>query len=136
MQLNAYVFFNGSCEEALEHYREALGGEIQINRYEGSPGAAMAPSDWGNKVMHGRLVSPAGTLMAADTSGDHWHSNKGENFSLSVETTTEAEADAVFTKLSAGGAVTMPMAKTFWGAKFGMLVDRFGIKWMVNCPLG
>ena len=134
MQLNGYLFFNGNAEEVLNFYRDALGGEVEIMRFEGSPAASSAPPDWGNKVMHGVLRSPAGQLMASDASKDHMK-NPGDNFALSFSTEVEPEADNAFSKLSAGGTVTMPFEKTFWGAKFGMFTDKFGIKWMVNCQL-
>jgi PhnB protein len=134
MQLNGYVFFNGNAEEVLNFYREALGGDVEIMRFEGTPAAASAPADWGNKVLHGVLRSPAGQLMASDATTDRVK-NPGDNFALSFSTEAEAEADKAFSKLSAGGTVTMPFEKTFWGAKFGMFTDKFGISWMVNCQL-
>jgi PhnB protein len=134
MQINAYLHFNGNAEEVLEFYRGALGGEVEIMRFAGSPAAASVPDDWGNKVLHGVLRSPAGQLMASDATKDRVN-NPGDNFSLSIGTEDEAEADAVFAKLSAGGTVTMPFEKTFWGAKFGMVTDKYGISWMVNCQL-
>jgi PhnB protein len=134
MQLNPYLNFNGNAEEALEFYRGALGGDVEIMRYEGTPAAASAPPEWGSKVLHGVLRSPAGLIMASDATTDHVN-NPGDNFSLALAPEAEAEADAVFAKLSAGGSVTMPLEKTFWGAKFGMLKDKFGISWMVNCQL-
>jgi len=134
MQVNAYLHFNGNAEEALEFYRSALGGEVQIMRFEGSPVAASVPADWGGKVMHGVLRSAAGQLMASDATHERVNT-PGDNFALSLSTEDEAEADGVFAKLSAGGAVTMPFEKTFWGAKFGMFTDKYGISWMLNCQL-
>jgi len=130
--INPYLSFNGNAEEALHHYQDVLGGELNIMRYEGSPAAVMAPPDWANKVLHGALTSSAGTLMASDATTDRVK-NPGDNFTISIVTADEAEADRVFTKLAEGGQVLMPLAPAFWGAKFGMLVDRFKIQWMVNC---
>ncbi|HWT05183.1 MAG TPA: glyoxalase/bleomycin resistance/extradiol dioxygenase family protein [Xanthomonadales bacterium] len=134
MQLNAYLNFNGNVEEVLEFYRSVLGGEIEIMRFEGTPVASSVPADWGNKVLHGTLRSPAGVLMASDATTDRVN-NPGDNFALSLGSEDEAEADAAFAKLSAGGTVTMPFEKTFWGAKFGMVTDKYGTRWMVNCQL-
>jgi len=134
MEISPYLFFNGNCEEALEFYRSALGGDLQISRYEGSPMAADLPDDWKTKVMHATLTSGDATFMASD-SGPGNERPQGKNIAMSIGTADEAAADRIFAKLSEGGNVTMPLQKTFWGAKFGMLVDKFGIEWMVNCQL-
>ncbi len=130
MQLNPYLHFNGNAEEALEFYRGALGGDVEIMRFEGSPAAEHAPPGWGNKVMHGRLNTPAGIVMASDAMEDHAQ-NAGDNFSITIQTETEGQADSIFSKLATGGTVTMPLAQTFFSAKFGMLKDKFGVGWMV-----
>ncbi len=136
MIFNAYIVFHGNAEEALEHYRGALGGEIQIMRYSESPEAETVGAAWGSKVMHGTLRSAGGQLMVSDATDERWKDiTPGNNFSLCISTEAESEADSAFGRLSDGGNVTMPMEKTFWGAKFGMLTDRFGINWMVNCQL-
>jgi len=133
MQLNPYLSFSGNAEEALEFYRSALGGELDIMRFEGSPAAEHAPPGWGQKVMHGRLNSPAGIVMVSDASPDR-AGTPGDNFSIAIQVDSESQADAIFSKLAAGGKVTMPLEKTFWSTKFGMLTDKFGIAWMVNGP--
>lgn len=135
MQLNAYLNFDGTAEAALEYYRSAIGGELEMLRFEGSPMADSVPSEWQNKVLHGRLRSPAGVLMAADSRPDR-KANPGNNFTLLITTENESQADAAFAKLSAGGSIIMPFERTFWGAKFAMVTDKFGIKWGINCPLG
>jgi PhnB protein len=132
MPLNPYLHFNGNAEEALEHYRSALGGDIEIMRWKGSPAEGYVPADWGSKVMHGRLSSPAGVIMAADGSPES-AGKTGDNVSIAVHPESEAAADAIFAKLSDGGQVTMALEKTFFSKKFGMLVDKFGVSWMVNC---
>lgn len=134
MELNPYLSFTGNAEAALEHYRNALGGDLEIMRYGGTPAAEYAPPDWSSKVLHGTLRSPAGVLMASDATEDRVK-NPGDNFHITVRTETEAEADAVFAKLGTGGTVTMPLEATFFSAKFGMLIDKFGISWIVNCGL-
>jgi PhnB protein len=123
------LFFNGNAEEALEHYRSAVGGDVQIQRYAGSP-AASTP-DFDNKVLYGTLTSPLGTLNAMDAPAGRAGS-PGDNFSLSIATTSEAQTKTVFAKLCEGGVVTMPLEKTFWSPLFGMCTDKFGFKWMVS----
>ena len=131
MQLNPYLHFTGNAEEALQHYRSALGGEVTIMRFEGTPAAEHVPPDCVKKVMHGQLDSPLGVVMASDAM--ERPTRAGENFSISLQVESEAQAEALFSKLSEGGTVTMPLDKTFWAAKFGVLVDKFGVSWMVNC---
>jgi len=132
MQLIPYLFFNGNAEEVLEFYRGALGGNVEIMRFAGSPAADYAPADWGSKVLHGRLDTPAGTVCVMDAAEDR-AGRPGDNFSISIQVENEGQADGIFSRLIAGGKVMMPLEKTFWSKKFGMLTDKFGIKWMVSC---
>ena len=132
MRIEAYVFFNGNCEEAFQFYRDAFGGELNLNRYEGSPMDAQLPADAKQKIMHASLVSGDATLMGADAVGD-WKRTAGNNVALSLVSHDEAAGKRAFERLSAGGKVTVELAPTFWGAKpFGMLTDKFGIDWMVS----
>jgi PhnB protein len=132
MQLQPYLFFTGDCEEALNFYRSVLGGEIDsINRYAGSPMEEQAPPGWAEKIMHATFIAGDITLMAADSSRSAPGANNARA-RLSIGTADHAEGQRVFDGLAAGGTVTMPYTKQFWGASFGMLVDRFGIEWMVN----
>lgn len=132
MQIQPYLFFTGECEEALNFYQSVFGGEIvNINRYGGSPMESQAPPGWKDKIMHATFTAGDITLMAADSS----HSPPGANNArarLSVGSADHEEGQRVFDGLAAGGTITMPYSKQFWGASFGMLVDRFGIEWMVN----
>lgn len=131
MRIEAYVFFSGNCEDAFHFYRDALGGELNLNRYEGSPMESQAPGAK-EKIMHASLVSNGATLMGADALGE-WERINGNNVALSLVVDDETEGKRAFTLLSAGGKVTMELAPTFWGAKlFGMLTDKFGIDWMVS----
>ena len=132
MKIDAYVFYNGDCEEAFQFYKSALGGELSINRYQGSPMESEVPADAKNKIMHCSLALGSATLMGADSVGP-WQRQRGNNISLSLATTDEKEAESAFANLSAGGKVTMPMTQQFWGAKFGMLTDKFGVDWMISC---
>jgi PhnB protein len=93
--------------------------------------AGDAPANWGDKIMHGSVTVAGHILMGADPPPDRYEAPRG--FTLNVQIATTDEAERVFTALSAGGTVIMPIQKTFWAARFGVCVDRFGIPWQVNC---
>ena len=132
MKMNPYLSFNGQCEAAFKFYEQCLGAHIgAIFRYAGTPMAHEAPADWGNKIMHGSVSIGDAVLMGADVSPQHYQEPKGFSLSLHIKSTTEAER--IFRELSNGGRVVMPLEKTFWAERFGMLVDRFGIPWLINC---
>ena len=133
--VQSYLFFGGRCEEALEFYRGALGAEVEmVMRYSDSP-EPMPPGvlhpGFERKVMHSSFKVGGTTIMASDGCGPD--STFG-GFSLALMVPAEAEADRVFAALSAGGTVKMPLAKTFWSPRYGMLTDRFGVDWMVMVP--
>ncbi len=132
ISVQPYIFFGGRCHEALEFYRAAVGAEIQmLMRYSESPEPnPNMPECFGDKVMHASFRIGGSTLMASDGMCDGKANFDG--FSLSITVPDEAEAERVFAALSAGGLVTMPLEKTFWAPKFGMLQDRFGVGWMVS----
>ncbi len=133
MQVNPYLHFHGNCEEAFQFYARVLGGTIAaLHRFAGSPMESQTPPDWRNKVMHASLRLGAFTLLGSDPPAPHFQAPQG--FSVCLEADTEAEADRMFAALAEGGKPTMPIQKTFWSRRFGMLVDRFGIPWIVNCP--
>jgi PhnB protein len=126
-----YLFFEGRCEEAVEFYRKALGAEVlMVMRYKDAPDKSMIPPGSENKVMHASFRIGESTIMASDSCGEE--SAKFQGFSLSIAPTTEADADKYFNALTDGGKIVMPLAKTFWSPRFGMLTDRFGISWMIN----
>ena len=129
-----YLFFNGSCEAAVEFYRKALGAEVEMMmRFKDSPEPhppGMVPPGFENKIMHTSFRIGATALMASD--GCSADKTKFEGFSLSLTVSGEAEADRAFAALAEGGQVRMPLAKTFWSPRFGMIQDRFGIGWMVS----
>src|SRR5262249_42323731 len=132
MQVNPYLSFKGDCEAAFEFYEQALGGQPgAIFRYAESPMTEKVPADWQDKVMHGSLTLGDQVLMGADVTPDRYEEPKG--FSLSIHIKSTADAERIFNELASGGRVVMPLEKTFWAARFGMLVDRFGIPWMINC---
>jgi PhnB protein len=133
--LVSYVSFNGNTEEAFDFYNSALGGKItNIQRFGDSPnGAQMAEADR-KKIMHIALEAPNGIKLMGndfiDFTGQPF--NAGNNFSLSLHPDSDEHADKLFNSLSAGGVVIVPMSKAPWGDYFGMFIDKFGIKWMIN----
>lgn len=131
MQMTTYLSFRGQCEEAFKYYEATLGGRVgPIFRYTGSPLASQVPADWQDKVMHGSVTVGALVLMGGDVA-HRYEPPKG--FTLSIQIESTAEAERIFHELSQDGQVSMPLEQTFWAARFGMLVDRFGIPWQVNC---
>ena len=132
MQLNPYLLFNGQCEAAFKFYERCLGGKIEMLLTHGeSPMADKVPSDWRSKVMHARMTIGDKVLMGSDAPPGRYESPKGFSVSLSVD--EPAEAERIFRALEDDGTVQMPIQETFWALRFGMLIDRFGIPWMVNC---
>ena len=133
--LNPYLFYQDTCEAAFNFYAKVLGGKIEmmLRASEGPPD--MQPSPGREKmIMHARMSLPGGSvLMASDAPPDHF--NKPQGFSISLTVADPAEGERKFNALADGGAVTMPFTKTFWAKGFGMCVDKFGIPWMVICPM-
>ena len=141
MLVQSYLFFNGRCEEALEFYRKALGAQVtMMMRFKDNPdpmtdgcGPDGAPAPDPNSVMHASFKIGETEVMASDGMGGGKAEFKG--FSLSVSVASDAEAQRLFKLLGEGGKVEMPMDKTFFASAFGMVVDRFGVSWMVINPL-
>jgi PhnB protein len=132
MPLTPYLAFPGTAEHVLEFYRDALGGELAIIRFGGTPAAEFAPPGWEDKVLHGMLTSPFGNVCIMDASPERAGRPDDSNSLISIEMPQD-DAAAVFSKLGAGGNVMMPLEKSFFSPLFGMLVDKFGTKWIVNC---
>ena len=133
MHLQPYLFFKGDCEAAFKFYERCLGGKIEaLLTHAGTPAENHVPAEWRNKIMHARLVVGDAVLMGSDAPPEHHKTPQG--FSVSIHVTDPSEAERVFRALADNGNVTMPMAATFWAQRFGMLVDKFGTPWMVNCP--
>ena len=130
--IQPYLFFGGRCEEAIEFYRKALGAEVEmLARFKESPEPNPdLPDCFDDKVMHCTIRIGDTRLMASD--GMCEGNPNFDGFSLSITVPDEAEAERVFKALSQDGLVTMPLEKTFWSPKFGMLSDRFGVGWMVS----
>jgi PhnB protein len=131
--MNPYLTFNGNCEAAFKFYEARLGGKIGgMMPFEGSPMAAQVPAEHRKKIMHASISFDGNLLMGSDTMpGQPYEGMKG--FSLTLSAPDVAEAERLFAALAEGGSVIMPLAPTFWAARFGMLKDQFGVPWMVNC---
>ncbi len=139
--INPYINFNGTTKEAFNFYKSVFGGEFaMVMRYGDMPGCDEMPEGKQlaegdkDKIMHIALpIGNGDVLMATDileSRGTNF--TEGSNFSISVSAESKEEADKLFSGLSAGGEITMPLADSFWGAYFGMFTDKFGIQWMVN----
>lgn len=139
--INPYLTFNGNCEDAFNFYKSVFGGNFPyIGRFGEMPpmdGMTVSESEK-NKIMHVSLpIGNNSILMGSDSSDAFGLANiPGNNFSISINATSQSEADNLYNGLSNGGKTTMPMSKTFWGAYFGMLEDKYGIQWMVNFDTG
>lgn len=129
-QINAYLNFNGNCREAMNFYKDCLGGDLFLQTVGESPMAAQCAAGMQDQIMHAHLAGDGFVLMASDRlKGSH---QPGNNFSLTINCDSEEQIQSLFTKLADGGQVSQPLQKQFWGALFGMLTDRFGTPWMLN----
>ena len=130
LHIQPYLFFDGRCEEALDFYRRTLGAEVtMLVRFKESPDPQMAPPGKGDKVMHAAVRIGDTTVLVSD--GGCTERPNFQGFALSITVPSEAEAERVFGALAAGGEVRMPLTKTFFSPRFGMLADRFGVSWMI-----
>ncbi len=129
--LNPYINFSGKCEEALEFYKECFDGEIiAVNTFGDCP--EEMPEESRGKIMHAEFRSEDIYFMATDGMPG-CENSIGNNISLSISLTNEEEQTKIFSSLTKDGTITMPLENTFWGARFEMLVDQFGVNWMLNC---
>ena len=134
-RIQPYLFFDGRCEEAIEFYKSALGAKVEMMmRFKDNPDPqpGMSPPGSEDKVLHAALRIGDAVVMASDGMAGGKPEFKG--FSLSVNAANEAEADKMFAALGKGGKVTLPMSKTFFSPRFGMVSDKFGVGWMVIVP--
>ena len=132
MKLSPYLSFDGRCATAFKFYEKCLGGKIEVMMpYKGSPMETEVSAEWSDKVMHGEFRVGEFVLMGSDCMPDKYEEAKGTNLMVAID--NPAEAERAFKALAENGTVTMPIQETFWAAKFGMLVDQFGIPWMINC---
>jgi PhnB protein len=133
MKIITYLHFPGQAEEALNFYKEVIGGEVIMLSRMGE-GPMDTPEHLKNKIMHARMQIGDTLLYLSDTFEES-KINKGNNVALSLEVDEPAKVDSLFEKLSLGGQATMPPNDAFWGSRFSMLTDKFGVNWMVNCEL-
>jgi PhnB protein len=131
MQFTPYLNFNGDCEAAFRFYHRVLGGNLEMQTHGGSPIAGEVPPTWHSRILHARLVVGDAVLMASDSPPEMYQPPQGLYVSIGVQDV--ADAERIFQALAEGGNVTMPIGPTFWAERFGMLVDRYGIPWMINC---
>jgi PhnB protein len=132
VQIIPYLSFKGECEAAFKFYEQCLGARLgQVFRYGGSPMAGEVPADWSEKIMHGSVTIGDVMLNGGDVAPDRYEEPRG--FSLSIQISSTDDAERIFRDLATNGKVVMPLAQTFWAARFGMVVDRFGIPWLINC---
>jgi PhnB protein len=136
--INPYLNFNGNCEEAFNFYKSVFGGEFtDFQRFKEAPSDTQMPEAEGEWIMHVALhIGDDNFLMGSDSPSSQGKVTLGDNVQISISTEVDEETDRLFNGLSEGGQVTMPLEKTFWGARFGMCIDKFGIYWMINQDIG
>jgi PhnB protein len=132
MQLSPHLNFNGNCEAAFKFYEKSLGAKITFMMpHEGSPAAEQVSAEWRSKIMHATLTVDDCVLSGADLPPEHYQRPQG--FSVTLGIKDPAEAERVFAALAENATIQMPLQETFWALRFGMLIDQFGIPWMINC---
>jgi PhnB protein len=130
-----YLHFNGNCEKAMNFYKSIFGGDfVSVQRYGDVPGSEKMSDEDKEKMIHMSLkLSEHSTLMGSDVVTKMVDSvSQGNNYHICLQVSNDREADKVFAALSGNGVIEMPMNKTFWGAYFGMCIDKFGVQWMIN----
>lgn len=130
MRIHPYLNFSGDCREAMTFYQSVLGGELEMNAHKDTPAAEHVPAEMQDKIMHAALKFDEGQIMASDAP-----MATANNFSgvyVSLHPKSVEEADKMFSGLKQGGTVEMELEETFWAKRFGMVVDKFGVKWMIN----
>lgn len=130
MHVQPYLFFDGRCDEALEFYKKTLGAKVErLMRWKDNPDKSACTPANAEKVMHAQFTIGEAVIMASD--GRNTGQPVFQGFALTIGVKTEAEADKLFSALAAGGQVRMPLEKTFFSPRFGMLADKFGVEWMI-----
>jgi PhnB protein len=135
MQMRPNLNFAGNATDVLAHYQAALGGELEIMRFAGSPASEFVPPEWGDKVLYGRLSTPYGEVDVMDAPPGR-ESAIGGNVAIAIDVDDEERASRIFAKLAENGNVMMPFEETFFARKFGMTNDKFGVRWMVAVAPG
>lgn len=133
-----YLFFNGNCRGAMNFYKDCFGGNLELMTYgdapdDACPGGTKPTENTKDKIMHGCLTKDGSCMMASDN--PMGAPVMGDHISISIQCETIPQTQRLFEELGKGGTVIMPLADMFWGAHFGMLVDKYGFHWMLNCPL-
>ncbi len=132
MRATPHLSFNGLCEAAFGFYERCFGaGRVTMIRYGDSPMADEAPPEWRDKILHATLASGDLLLMGGDVLPGQYEAPKG--FAILLGLDDAAEADRIFQALAEAGTVQVPLQETFWSARFGVVVDRFGVPWEINC---
>ena len=132
MIINCYLAFDGKCKEAFEFYQTILGGDIaMMMTYGDSPAGENTPEDQRNRIMHARLQIGDNVLMGGDAPTTYFSTPQG--FSVSIGLKDVVEGQRIFSALSENAKIMMPFEKTFWASGFGMLIDKYGTPWMLNC---
>ena|SRR5438552_3445248 len=130
-QINPYINFSGNCREALSFYHECIGGELDLQTIGGSPVEAECPGAMKDQILHGALTKGSLVLMGSDM-GIPGEFTQGNNIALALACSSEDEIERFYARLSTGGKKVHPLRKEFWGATFGILNDKFGIRWMLT----
>jgi PhnB protein len=132
MQASPYLNFNGQCEEAFKFYEKVLGARIDtMIPHEGGPTGKVVPPEWRKKILHARMTIGDRIVSGADAPPGHYEAPRG--FSVMLQLADDLEAERIFAALGEGGQVQMRIQPTFWATRFGMVIDQFGIPWMINC---
>jgi len=129
--INAYLTFDGNCAEAMSFYRDCLGAELTLMKVGDSPAASQLPKETHDMIMHAALTKGSLSLMASDLMG-HDEFRPGNTVSLMLQCSSEEEIRSTFSKLKVGGKVTTDLKVEFWGAMYGDVTDKFGLRWMFN----
>ena len=133
MKFIHYLSFEGRCREAFEFYAQVLGGKIAAMVTHGeTPAGEHVAKGWQDKIINAHLIAGSQELMGADSPPELGGAGKA-GFSISIQIEDEKEAERIFNAFANGGTVTMPFEQTFWAKKFGMVTDKYGTPWMVNC---
>lgn len=130
MKITPYLNFAGQCREAMSFYQSVLGGKLTLNAHKDTPSAEHVPPEMQNQIMHGELKAGDAVLLGSDAPMATANNFAGTYLSLHLD--TPEDADRIFAALKDGGEVEMDLEETFWAKRFGMLRDRWGVKWMFN----
>lgn len=132
MKVQIYLNFNGTCATAFKFYETTFNGKIEFMQTFGeTPAAEHMPPEAQNLIMHASMKIGESEIMGSDAPGDHYEKPQGISVSLNLD--NPEEADRIFAALAQGGTIQMPIEKTFWAQRFGMVTDQFGTPWMINC---